>query len=161
MTPKTADIYFLCYKCYSSFVTSVWWFSLWWAMWGWCTSNRLQPSSIWRLFLTVKEPSKIGSFLTSFTRHGSLRFQRKRGKLRPHAAGCQKYLITALCSFLVTNLTRLTYRLLHDSDLFTLQSIQCIPAWSLTRRSTSVTQDPLKVCLWEKFVHTCWGLTQN
>lgn len=39
------------------------------------TSNR-QPSE--GLFLPIREPSKIGSFLTSFTGHGCLMFQRKR-----------------------------------------------------------------------------------
>lgn len=40
-------------------------------------------------FLPITEPSKIGSVLTSFTRHGCLMFQRKQDRARPHAVDCQ------------------------------------------------------------------------
>lgn len=67
-------------------------------------------------------------------------FRARKTRLRPHVAGCQ---ISNLCvvHFSVTNLMWLTYRLMHDSDLFTLQSIQCIPFWWLPRTSTRVAKD--------------------
>lgn len=64
------------------------------------TSNRLDPSTIWMLFLPITELSKIRPFLTSFTRHGCLRFWRKKDRLRPHAGRCQKYRISASRTFL-------------------------------------------------------------
>lgn len=73
MTPKTTDIlpqmlFFLC--CIIILVLH--------AMSDVVVVTSNEPSTIWMLFLPVKAPSKIGSFLTSFTRHASLRSRRKK-----------------------------------------------------------------------------------
>lgn len=152
MAPKLIYLVF-CPKCYSSFATWLWLVLHVMSDGVVFTSNRLDRSTIWMLFLPITELSKIGSFLTSFTRHGCLRFQSKKDRLRPHAAGCQKISNLRVMHFSVTNLMWLTYRLMHDSDLFTLQSIQCIPFWSLTRMRTRVTKDHWSIFLWEKCTH--------
>lgn len=106
----------------------------------------------------MTEPSKIRSFLTSFTRHGCFRGRK---------AACDRMLLA------VRNIKSQRRALFchkpHVGDL-------SLNAWLgsfYTSKHTAHTfpnqkehlsdPRPLKFCLWEKctFVHTCWLLTQS
>lgn len=127
------------------------------------SSNGCDPSTIWTLFLPIREPLKIGSVVTLFTRHGCLRFQRQKDRLRPHAASCQKYWISVSCTCLSQTVCGwltiwcMTQIFLHFKAYRAYLYVH-LPEWAPECPKTTDSFG-----LWEKcaLVHTCWLLTCN
>ena len=86
-----------------------------------CPGDIICSPRTWTLTLLVTEPSEMISLLTSFTRHGCLMFLEK---VRPHAAGCQKYWVGVRCTFLSSTLRCMTVIFLH---------FKANSAWALSR----------------------------
>lgn len=105
------------------------------------SSNECDPSTIWMLFLPIRQPLRIASVVTLFSRHGCLRFSETERQTETTCCRLSEILNLRVVHFSVTNRMWLTYHLMHDSDLFTLQSTQSIYLRSLTRMSTRVPED--------------------